>query len=192
MNIKEEKEKIRKLAKNNRAQLTSFERAKFSQEICRKLTNLKEIKESNVLAVFYPLQKEVDIRHYIINSMSRGRSLCVPRVTQKGEKLNFHKMLKNDFRLTTKYGFVRSPTPDTTTLALENIPVMLVPAISADKFGNRIGFGAGFYDITLSKMKNTLLIAPIFSCQVFDQVPTEKHDVKLDIIITEKEIIDTR
>ncbi|MCX7697881.1 MAG: 5-formyltetrahydrofolate cyclo-ligase [Candidatus Goldbacteria bacterium] len=73
---------------------------------------------------------------------------------------------------------------------MKNVIAVIVPGIVFDKNGNRIGFGKGYFDRFLCKInKNILKIALAYSFQVLKKIPYTKKDVKMDIIITEKEII---
>ena len=71
--------------------------------------------------------------------------------------------------------------------------MILVPLVAYDKFKNRLGYGKGFYDRFLnkfSKKKNVLSVGIAFAFQKTNSIPEEKHDKKLDYILTEKGIVD--
>lgn len=71
------------------------------------------------------------------------------------------------------------------------IDLCIVPLIACDKKGARIGFGKGYYDRFL-KGKDTLKVGICYSWQVLEKIESEPHDVKLDYIVTEKEIIEVK
>ena len=68
-----------------------------------------------------------------------------------------------------------------------NIDLIIVPGVSFDNFFNRLGFGMGYYDKYLSK-SNIYKIGLCFSEQMVSSLPTQKHDIKMDMIITENKI----
>jgi 5-formyltetrahydrofolate cyclo-ligase len=73
---------------------------------------------------------------------------------------------------------------------LKSLNLIIVPGIAFDRHGNRIGFGKGFFDKFLRQLPaKTLKIALAFSSQIVKKTHAKKHDVKMDYIITEKEII---
>lgn len=75
--------------------------------------------------------------------------------------------------------------------SFSKIAAVIVPGIAFDKKGNRLGFGKGYFDKFLKKIKSDALkIGLAFSFQVLKKIPTTKNDIKMDFIITEKEIID--
>ena len=64
--------------------------------------------------------------------------------------------------------------------------VLLIPVVGFDKNYNRVGHGYGHYDRSLRKIINSIKIGIGYSFQEVEHVPAEKHDIKLDYIITEK------
>ena len=72
---------------------------------------------------------------------------------------------------------------------------MLVPLAAFDRAGHRIGYGAGYYDMTIARiraMKPVTAIGLAFAAQEADKVPAEPHDAPLDLVLTEKDVIDFR
>ncbi len=83
------------------------------------------------------------------------------------------------------------PEPNTSKKK-ENPDIMFIPLVAFDKYKNRLGYGGGFYDRYLKnieKKKKVVKIGCAFSFQKINKLPTELHDKKLDLIITEKKII---
>ena len=101
--------------------------------------------------------------------------------------MEFYKWYKNDPLLIKKY---RIPEPDDTKKVFPGI--LFIPLVAFDKELNRLGYGGGFYDRyiqKISKIKKVVKVGVAFSFQKLKTIPVNKHDKKLDIIITEKEII---
>ena len=75
----------------------------------------------------------------------------------------------------------------------KNLDVIIVPAIVFDLRKNRIGFGGGYYDTFLKKVrgnnKKTLFVGVCYDFQITDKIPTEEHDVVLDFVVSENRII---
>ena len=86
---------------------------------------------------------------------------------------------------TSKYGILEpvSNTEET------NIKVAIVPGIAFDSHGNRIGFGAGFYDRYFEKYPDIIKIAVCFDFQKIEHIESEPWDIPMDYIVTEKGII---
>ena len=72
---------------------------------------------------------------------------------------------------------------------------MLVPLAAFDRAGHRIGYGAAYYDMTIARiraMKPVMAVGLGFAAQEADKIPVEPHDARLDLVLTEHEIVDFR
>ena len=101
--------------------------------------------------------------------------------------MEFYKWFKNDPLLLNKYGI---PEPVNNNKVYPDI--LLVPLVAFDKDLNRLGYGGGFYDRyiqKISKIKKVFKVGLAFSFQKLKNIPSNKYDKKLDLIITEKDII---
>ena len=100
--------------------------------------------------------------------------------------MEFYKWCIDDLLLVNKYGI---PEPVTSNKVYPDI--LFVPLVAFDKKLNRLGYGGGFYDRyiqKISKIKKIVKVGLAFSFQKLKNIPTNKYDKKLDLIITEKEI----
>jgi len=73
--------------------------------------------------------------------------------------------------------------------------VLLVPLLAFDRNGNRLGYGAGYYDMTIAALRAKQPVVTVgiaFAAQEVDEVPTTPRDVRLDLVLTERETIDIR
>ena len=111
----------------------------------------------------------------------------LPVITSEGT-MKFLKWKLFEPLKVNSYGFLE-PTTNTKTVSPN---LILVPLVAYDRFRNRLGYGKGYYDRFLGKYlkkhKNILTIGIAFSFQKYKKIPTSKHDVKLDYILTEKGI----
>jgi 5-formyltetrahydrofolate cyclo-ligase len=87
---------------------------------------------------------------------------------------------------------IRQPKPD----APEADPdILIVPLLAFDRSGHRIGYGAGYYDMTINRLRGIKPITAIgiaFAAQEIPRVPITERDARLDLVLTEREIIDCR
>src|SRR5665647_1454109 len=87
---------------------------------------------------------------------------------------------------------IREPTPEAAEVAPD---ILIVPLACFDRTGHRIGYGAGYYDMTINALrakKPTLAIGIAFAAQEIPKVPATERDAPLDLVLTEREIIDFR
>jgi 5-formyltetrahydrofolate cyclo-ligase len=140
---------------------------------------------------FIPLKSEIDVRPLMHKLVALGAKLALPVVVGRGEPLvmrawAFGAPLKGG-------GWGISEPPDD---APEVYPdILLVPLLSFDRAGNRIGYGAGYYDMTIVALrarKPVTAIGVAFAAQEVAEVPTTSRDARLDLVLTEREVIDLR
>lgn len=74
------------------------------------------------------------------------------------------------------------------TVSPDEIELIVVPGVAFDRMGNRLGRGKGFYDRLLSTTKAST-IGVGYDFQLLDELPTEEHDVPLDLVITQSSVI---
>lgn len=162
------KREIRREVLHRRRRLKDEELMMYSKIINDKLREV--IPEDSVTALFYPIQNEVDLR----GLLQKGDLL--PVIREAGLKMcEYTGELRNG-----KYNI---PEP---TGQEKEATVVIVPGSAFDTKGYRIGYGGGYYDRYLKD--EHLKIGVCFEFQIVDEVPTESHDVKLDLLITEKNI----
>ena len=134
---------------------------------------------------FLPYRSEIDVTGLLAALAKKGCRTCLPVVTGKARPLLFRQWQVGD---QTEPGAWNIPAP------LQSAPivapdVLLVPLLAFDKFGFRLGYGGGFYDRTiesLAKKQKIITIGVAYSGQQVTTVPRDKHDQKLDWILTEK------
>jgi 5-formyltetrahydrofolate cyclo-ligase len=87
---------------------------------------------------------------------------------------------------------IREPKADAPEVAPD---ILLVPLAAFDRKGRRIGYGAGYYDMTINRlrgMKPIVAVGIAYALQQVPQVPTTEHDARLDLVLTERDVIDCR
>ena len=93
-------------------------------------------------------------------------------------------------------GYMGIPEPlaaNERALSIDDIDLVIIPGAAFDPSGNRLGYGAGYYDILLAERKKKIpVIALAYEEQVVDSIPSEKHDVKVDVIITDQRVIEIK
>ena len=109
--------------------------------------------------------------------------ISLPKIG-KNSSMTFYNWSSNDPLNVNKFGI---PEPIINKIIYPDI--LLVPLVAYDKNFNRIGYGGGFYDRyiqKIKKIKKVLTIGLAFSYQMVKKIPIEKNDIRLDFIITEK------
>ena len=87
---------------------------------------------------------------------------------------------------------IREPKPEA---AVVDPDILLVPLLAFDRAGHRIGYGAGYYDLTLAQLrarKPVIAVGLAFAAQEIAAVPATPRDARLDLVLTEREVLDLR
>ena len=152
------------------------------------------IQKAENIMIFMNMRSEVEITRLI--ELYPDKKFYIPKTfPERNMKINLYN--KNELVL-HKFGYYESSSD---IFYDENIlDLIIVPAVAFDYSKNRIGFGGGYYDTFLSRIllndqnngKNRnkpLVIGVCYDFQLIDYIPSEVHDIKMDCIITEKNII---
>lgn len=187
--IQDIKKQMRLELLNKRNAFAIEQGIKSSKKIVKHLSDkfLTSENENKIFSLYYPIKNEVDIRSFMFDVYENKSIACLPVIKEKNQPLIFAKWSLETVLVKKTYNIFEP------SIIEEVIPdVMIMPLLGFDKNGNRIGYGGGYYDMTINKLKKegkkSLLIGAAFSVQELETIPYEKTDQRLDYIITEKKI----
>jgi 5-formyltetrahydrofolate cyclo-ligase len=136
-----------------------------------------------VVAGFWPLPGEIDIRALLHALHDRGNRIALPVTPRRGEALTFRLWQPGDVMIPERFGTMR-PVGDIV------VPdMLLVPLLAFDASGFRLGYGGGFYDRTLAQLPGRTRLGCAFAAQQVDAVQVGPYDLPLDAVATENGII---
>jgi len=137
-----------------------------------------------VVAGYMPMRSEIDPRLLMDRLAAAGAFLCLPDVVAEGTPLAFRRWAPDEPLDTGRYG-IAVPLPDAEVLVPD---LVLVPMLAFDRQGHRLGYGGGYYDRTIARLRDAghvVAVGLAFSGQVRDDLPVAPHDMRLDWIVTE-------
>ena len=159
-------------------------RIDLSLRACEFAASAIKFQPGCVISGFWPIRSEIDPRPLMSSLQQMSARLCLPVVVDK-QTIVFRELIRGAPLIKAGFGTV-GPGPDAEVL---NPSIMLVPLAAFDEYGGRLGYGAGHYDRAIEKLQKSgmrpMLVGFGFNVQKVDKVPTEIHDQKLDMIITE-------
>ena len=181
------KSKLRKEVLLLRQELGEETRVELSARIVQRVEQDTDWRAAKVVCVYVWFKDEVQTDALIQSAWQDGKTVCVPRCGKDGEdKIVLHEIRSFDDLAPGAFG-IREPIPDRTRIvAISDVDAFIVPGVAFDRQGNRLGWGGGFYDWTLSRAKEAKKIALAFSCQMVDAIPTEPQDIKMDKVVCEE------
>jgi 5-formyltetrahydrofolate cyclo-ligase len=184
MSLKSAKAALRGRALEARDRLNAETRIDASLAIDRIGSAEIEVAAGEIVSGFFPIRSEVDIRPLMFSLGEKGARLCLPVVKDK-TTIEFRELLRGADLVDTGFGTV-GPGPQAAVLEPQ---LMLVPLAAFDTTGHRIGYGAGYYDRAIARLRSMgmppRLVGVAFDVQEVDRVPNEPHDVALPALLTE-------
>ena len=136
-----------------------------------------------IIGGYYPYNYEVDILQILEKFEQKNFIITLPKI-MKNLQMNFFQWSTNDPLAINKFGI-----PEPISKKVKFPDILLVPLVAFDKNFNRVGYGGGFYDRYIEKIrkrKKVLTIGFAYSFQKVKKIPTNNYDIKLDFIITNK------
>lgn len=162
---------------------------KSDKKIISTLTDLEIYKKAKTIFVYVSVNEEVNTRRFIEEALGLGKIIAVPK-TYKGSKEMKAVIINSLEDLGPARFNLLEPKDDSKILEKEEIDLIVVPGAVFDFNLNRIGYGGGYYDRFLKdiEFKNNK-VALAYDFQVLDKIEVESHDMKMDLVITEKRIL---
>ncbi len=186
MNKTSQKEIIRKIINDKRKRLDPFSKQKFDRKIFEALLQLPEWKNAKNILMYVSHSYEVDT-HIIIRTHLDEKNIIVPKTNKINNTLILHKI--STFNELKKGNYnILEPVSHTKKIDPKYIDLAVIPGIAFDLKGHRIGYGKAYYDNLIPNLK-CKKIGLAYSFQIVDNVPAEKHDQPVDLLITEDQTL---
>ncbi len=188
------KETIRKSVLKERRSMGKTDRSNKSIRIIDRLLSLDRFKNSGLIMCYVDFDGEVETREFIKYCIGKGKRISVPMVADNPDgkrKLRASEVfdLERDMEKGA-FGILEPKKNAVREVDAAEIDLIIVPGVAFDLNKNRIGYGAGYYDMFLNKVGNNCLKAGMaFELQICANISADPHDVPMDIIITEDRIL---
>lgn len=163
----------------------------WSQRVSSNLFRLPEFRGAKTIALFGSFRSEVFTWDMIQKALTLKKQVCLPVTLKKPKKLVFKQIydLKKDITIGA-FGIPEPKMECLPTIDEKKIELVVTPGIAFDCLGNRIGFGAGYYDRLFAQIRpECLKVGIAFHFQIIDKVPCEPTDMPVDILVTDQTII---
>ena len=188
--IQEQKAAIRAAALAQRDAMPADQRAAAAEAIAAREFPIA-ITPGVIVSGFMPMRTEINPLPLMKKLAGAGAQLALPAIKGRGHPLIMRMYAFGDDLARGQWG-IREPKPEAPEVAPD---IVIVPLAAFDRTGNRIGYGAGYYDMTLAALrakKKVTAVGLAFAAQEMPQVPTDERDERLDLVLTEREVIDLR
>ena len=191
MSFQEQKKELRRIISGRRDALTEDELAALSIRVGDNLFACPEFERAQTIMFFAAFRSEVHTVPMMERALAAGKRVLTPV-----SLVETHELLPCEVRdvaadLAPGAYDIPEPPPDRRrAVPAEEIDFLCLPGLGFDRSGNRLGYGGGYYDRFLERLReDTVLAALAFSFQMVDSVPAAPHDKPVQLVITDKEII---
>jgi 5-formyltetrahydrofolate cyclo-ligase len=184
------KAELRREALARRDALPAAERAQAAEAIAARALPVP-LQSDSMVSGFMPMKSEINPLPLMRKLAAAGARLALPVVAGRGKPLIMRAWEIGEPLAAGVWG-IRQPAPSAAEVAPD---ILLVPLLAFDRAGHRIGYGAGYYDITIAALRARQAVVAIglaFAAQEIAAVPATPHDAPLDLVLTEREVIDLR
>lgn len=185
-----------------RQKMTAAERAEFSRAISARILQLDAYRDATSVLAYMSFGGEFDTRPWVEQAMRDRKQVLLPRVNKDTKQLDLYRI--TDLQRDVAPGTWNIPEPleerCTRVDAPERPDFILLPGVAFTRDGSRLGYGGGFYDKLLARIKplrgtdgvpavKPVLAAAAFSLQLLKDIPMEPTDRKVEWLLTENEVI---
>ncbi len=185
-----EKEVLRRRYLDLRDELTPQTVERKSLEIVQTVMGLQEYTGAQVLASYIAKDNEVQTQFLIKKALGAGKKVLVPVTQRKSRELLFSEIPSLYAVSTGAFGILEPKPADRKLRHITTADIIIVPGIVWDANGHRLGWGRGYFDGALSKVrKDALSIGLAFDLQLVEKVPREQFDLPVNMIVTESGVI---
>jgi 5-formyltetrahydrofolate cyclo-ligase len=188
--IADEKSGLRRDAIARRDALPSDARQAAAEAIAARPFPLR-VAQGTIVSGFMAIKSEVSPLPLMRKLAGQGALFALPAIAGRGQPLVMRAWQFGAPLDRGQWG-IREPGPGAAALEPD---ILLVPLLAFDRAGFRLGYGAGYYDMTINRLRGQKPVAAVgiaFAAQEVPRIPTTPRDARLDLVLTEREVIDFR
>ncbi len=189
--LEESKRQARAVAKVTRAEAAAEDPVASGYALCERVLPAIDFPAGCVVSAYWPIGSEIDPRPLMVRLHGDGHPIALPVTPARGKPLVFRAWRPDDTLEAAGFG-----TREPLAFQAELTPrVLIVPLLAFDRAGYRLGYGGGYYDRTLARLRESgavLAVGVAYAAQEVSRVPRDGGDQAVDWIVTEAESIRVR
>ncbi len=179
------RQELRARLKARRASLGTEEQERLSAGALGAILSSPLYAEADLLLLYAPIGSEADLTALLPAALAAGKTVAFPRCAAEGNRMDFYAVDRLEALTPGAFGVPEPPaeapivTPDARTLCI-------LPGLGFDPFGNRIGYGKGYYDAYLSRFPSMVTLGVCHSSLLLRRIPARAHDRAVSHLVTER------
>ena len=187
-----ERGRLRKTILARRDLVPPAARSAHSERIAASLLAHPVFRQKKIICIYCHFRSEVQTALLIDHILNQGKTVCVPVCLPQEASMAAVAITDRTYDLAPGYQGIPEPQPllaRTRKVELAAIEAAVIPGTVFDRNGHRLGYGMGFYDRFLVQAPRAIRIGLAFSCQMVEHLPNREHDIPMDMMITEEEVM---
>ncbi len=190
-----DRDALRQSLRQKRQQLSVQDRQNYTDQIIAHCLQLPFFLKSQHIACYLTVRHEVSCDKLIQMIFKENKKCYLPVVhPHEAGKMHFIRYEEKEKLGKNRYGILEPRFSNELEISPEKLDLIFLPVVGFNRQGVRLGSGGGYYDRALATpaAKHPVLVGLAYSCQEVPELIAEPWDVKLDVIITEKEMINSQ
>ena len=164
-------------------------RAEKSKAACRNLIETPQFAQAAVVMIYLSLPHEVDTATAILAAWQQGKTVAVPKISWQQRHMIPVVITSLEVGFSTEVGGLRNPITGV-PMPIEEIDIVIAPGLGFDRKGNRLGRGGSYYDrFFANKNLRAIKCGLSFEEQIISSVPVAEHDIRMDMLVTDDEVL---
>ncbi|MBL8525528.1 MAG: 5-formyltetrahydrofolate cyclo-ligase [Betaproteobacteria bacterium] len=189
-NLKEAKKALRATVLAARAAMPANVRQSASATAIERVRALPAYRNARSVMTYMSFDTELDTHDFFSGLLRDGKMAALPRIDRTSKQLSVH-CVSSPADLVAGVWGIQEPRADLPVVPINDIDMVLMPGVAFDRQGNRLGYGAGFYDRLLSTAgTRPVRVVAAFDEQVVDAVPHDDTDQRIHILVTPTQILE--
>ena len=184
-----DKERLRVKLQRCLLEISEEERGEKSQQACRNLFSTPQFQGASTIMMYLSLPHELDTSEAVLYSWQLGKTVVMPKISWQQRHMIPVQISSLETGFSTEVAGLRNPITGM-PMPIEEIDLVVAPALGFDRQGNRLGRGGSYYDrFFANEQLKASRCGFAFTEQVVDSVPVEERDEPVDFLVTDKEIL---
>ena len=180
---------LRRQIRCSMRQMTEQQRLEKSNIACQNLIETPEFQKAVIVMAYLALPREVDTAQFILYAWQHRKNIAVPKVSWQQRHMIPVQIHSLETGLSIEPSGLRNPVSGL-PVPIEDIDLIVTPGLAFDRKSNRLGRGSSYYDKFFGhKTLRAVRCGFAFDEQIVDSVPASEHDVPMDMLTTDKEVI---
>ena len=158
----------------------------LSIQISERLIRSTIYNEAVHICIYEAFRNEVSCEYIKKKAFQDGKRVYIPVTDEITKTMDFYEITENTFYIEGNYG-IKEPVFHENSNILQEKALILMPGLAFDRNKHRLGYGGGYYDKYLAIHSEHVTAALCYNFQIVDELPSEKHDILPNYIVTESE-----